>query len=267
MKPTRVLLIDRSRLFREGLQRSLPDHLFKVMPAENESVLDLSGNFDLVICSLADEAALSRLDRIRRSAPTARYVVFADGASLALITGALRIGVDAVLSNDISTEVLQAALELVLVGQQLFPTTLVHVLLDGPSPALFPGPSDLAGSDSPPDPPVTFSERESQILRCLIDGHSNKAIARDLHITEATVKVHVKGLLRKLRAANRTQAAIWALNHSYGVDREGNAPVNGIEPGYFRDSLTSRSEWRWRRTTSGPGRDGRAGREQRRADA
>jgi two-component system nitrate/nitrite response regulator NarL len=58
-----------------------------------------------------------------------------------------------------------------------------------------------------------LSDRERQILSCLIHGQSNKVIARELDIAEATVKVHVKGLLRKLRAANRTQAAVWALKH------------------------------------------------------
>ena len=64
---------------------------------------------------------------------------------------------------------------------------------------------------------VVLSWREGQILRHLRDGSPNKAIARDLQITEATVKVHVKSLLRKTRALNRTQAAIWAKNNPYKV--------------------------------------------------
>ena len=61
-----------------------------------------------------------------------------------------------------------------------------------------------------------LSNRESDILRCLIDGSSNKAIARRLAITESTVKVHMKSLLRKLNAANRTQAAIWGMEAGFG---------------------------------------------------
>jgi two-component system nitrate/nitrite response regulator NarL len=49
-----------------------------------------------------------------------------------------------------------------------------------------------------------------------VEGDSNKAIANRLGITEATVKVHLKSLLRKIGAANRTQAAIWALNNGFG---------------------------------------------------
>jgi two-component system nitrate/nitrite response regulator NarL len=47
-----------------------------------------------------------------------------------------------------------------------------------------------------------------------VNGLSNKTIARELDIAEATVKVHVKGLLRKTQMANRTQAAVWGLNNS-----------------------------------------------------
>jgi two-component system nitrate/nitrite response regulator NarL len=64
--------------------------------------------------------------------------------------------------------------------------------------------------------------REFEILRHLASGRPNKVIANDLNITEATVKVHVKGVLRKIGAANRTQAAIWALHN-------GLKPIGGGE--------------------------------------
>jgi two-component system, NarL family, nitrate/nitrite response regulator NarL len=58
-----------------------------------------------------------------------------------------------------------------------------------------------------------LSRREMLILRMLMQGASNKKIARNLVITESTVKVHMKAILRKLRLQNRTQAAMWARNH------------------------------------------------------
>ncbi len=58
-----------------------------------------------------------------------------------------------------------------------------------------------------------LSTREKSILRCLIEGDSNKCIARKIDIAEATVKVHVKAILRKIRVQNRTQAAIWGMNN------------------------------------------------------
>ena len=60
--------------------------------------------------------------------------------------------------------------------------------------------------------PRYLSARQQSILDCLIQGDSNKTIARKIAIAEATVKVHVKAILRKIRVKNRTQAAIWAIH-------------------------------------------------------
>jgi two-component system nitrate/nitrite response regulator NarL len=63
-----------------------------------------------------------------------------------------------------------------------------------------------------------LSEREAQMLDGLVKGHPNKVIARTCDITEATVKVHMKSILRKIRVDNRTQAAIWAMENGYAAD-------------------------------------------------
>jgi two-component system, NarL family, nitrate/nitrite response regulator NarL len=65
---------------------------------------------------------------------------------------------------------------------------------------------------------VHLSPREKEILSYLVSGDSNKAIARCLGITEATVKVHLKSVQRKIRVDNRTQAAIWALAYLAELD-------------------------------------------------
>src|SRR5439155_27058982 len=70
-----------------------------------------------------------------------------------------------------------------------------------------------------------LSPREKAILRCLIEGDSNKCIARKIDIAEATVKVHVKAILRKIRVHNRTQAAIWWVNHGSLI-----RPANNSSP-------------------------------------
>jgi len=63
-----------------------------------------------------------------------------------------------------------------------------------------------------------LSEREVQILDGLVKGHPNKVIARTCEITDATVKVHMKSIMRKIRVENRTQAAIWAMENGYAAD-------------------------------------------------
>ena len=64
-----------------------------------------------------------------------------------------------------------------------------------------------------------LSRREKRILNQLAAGESNKAIASNLGCAEATIKVHMKRILRKLRVNNRTQAAVWALNNGVSPDR------------------------------------------------
>ena len=64
-----------------------------------------------------------------------------------------------------------------------------------------------------------LSEREIQILDGLVKGHPNKVIARACEITDATVKLHMKSIMRKIRVENRTQAAIWAMENGYAADR------------------------------------------------
>ena len=61
-----------------------------------------------------------------------------------------------------------------------------------------------------------LTERERQILKGLLNAYSNKHIARALSISEGTVKVHLKSLMKKIAAGNRTQAALWARNN--GLD-------------------------------------------------
>ena len=92
------------------------------------------------------------------------------------------------------------------------------------------GAAEAAGARErkPPSPTrnLGLSERETQILQCLVEGCANKLIARRLDIAEATVKVHIKGLLRKINVNNRTQAAIWALNQSVSLGQVGReAPI------------------------------------------
>jgi two-component system, NarL family, nitrate/nitrite response regulator NarL len=72
----------------------------------------------------------------------------------------------------------------------------------------------------------SLSEREAQMLDGLVKGHPNKVIARTCDIAEATVKVHMKSILRKIRVDNRTQAAIWAMANGYAADGSNGRRLN-----------------------------------------
>jgi two-component system, NarL family, nitrate/nitrite response regulator NarL len=75
-----------------------------------------------------------------------------------------------------------------------------------------------------------LSAQEATILRGLVMGDSNKAIARKMLIAEATVKVHVKAILRKIQVRNRTQAAIWAIKNRGFIPLKKNGPASGTYP-------------------------------------
>ena len=76
----------------------------------------------------------------------------------------------------------------------------------------------------PPAPFTELTPREREILECIADGMSNKMIARALEITDGTVKLHVKAILRKLGMRSRVEAAVAAVEHGLGRKRQGSAP-------------------------------------------
>jgi two-component system nitrate/nitrite response regulator NarL len=166
---------------------------------------------DLVLLDLAGDGEATALRQLRAQMPKARLVILTSELSTKRLTTALETGIDGYLMSDLSPEALTQSLNLVLLGEKVFPTSLAALLISGPVDNVVEMPGGRRG----------LSERENQILRSLLKGESNKMIANRLGITEATVKVHLKTVLRKIGAANRTQAAIWALNNGY----DQNAPI------------------------------------------
>jgi two-component system nitrate/nitrite response regulator NarL len=79
----------------------------------------------------------------------------------------------------------------------------------------------------PADPFAELTPRELEILEHVADGSSNKMIARALSITDGTVKLHVKAILRKLGARSRVEAAVRAVEHGLGKRRREVRPVSG----------------------------------------
>ena len=109
-----------------------------------------------------------------------------------------------IVTYDLSAEAFVRSLRLICLGERVFPRELA-LRLQARTPL---------HETSPPRSDVDrLSPRERETLSLLVEGHSNKGIARILGITEATVKVHLKSLLRKISVENRTQAAIWALSN------------------------------------------------------
>ncbi|SMH38026.1 LuxR C-terminal-related transcriptional regulator [Azospirillum agricola] len=201
-----VFLIDPNRLFRAGLKRVLDGAHFEVV-GEAASLHEITASeADLM---LIDPAAGDITERafqtLRLAHPKARIVVLTSELDARHLAAALRAGANGYLRKDIASESLMQSLTLVMMGETVFPTELAALLLGGQTAV-----------DEPQSQRKGLSPRETQILHCLLAGSSNKTIANHLKITEATVKVHLKSLLRKINATNRTQAAIWAMNNGIG---------------------------------------------------
>jgi two-component system nitrate/nitrite response regulator NarL len=154
------------------------------------------------------------LQLLRETYSEARMVVLASDLTVDALRDAMNAGADGFLMNDVSPEALLQSLELVMLGEKVFPTNLAAMLLD------------LSNAPSPLNSVRGVTPREHEILQALVTGSSNKMIANRLGITEATVKIHLKTLLRKIDVNNRTQAAIWAVNNGFSAD--GAVPTRGL---------------------------------------
>ena len=122
----------------------------------------------------------------------------------------------------------------------------------GPGPDLN-GPGDLqeALPACPSDMSPSLSPRQRFILQCLIQGDSNKHIARKIAVSEGTVKCHLKTLLKKMQLRNRTQAAIWAVSHRADLIEPGTEDENVGAPTLNGSNGSGRREVLPRRDANG----------------
>jgi two-component system nitrate/nitrite response regulator NarL len=145
-------------------------------------------------------------------APVVMLTMSRDDADLG---PALRAGARGYLLKDMEPEELVPALEAAAQGDNVVAQELVGSLA-----GLVRG-KDGAAPPAPP-PAAPFAEltpRELEILECIADGSSNKMIGRALDITDGTVKLHVKSILRKLGMRSRVEAAVAAVGHGLGRKR------------------------------------------------
>jgi two-component system nitrate/nitrite response regulator NarL len=217
---TTVLLCDNS-LLRSGLQSILGGGLFApavtASTADATQVQDVASGSALVLIEASQSIRhlLEVVRRVREQSPKARIVALADRFDLDFVRLGHQAGVDGFCSVAGDHEVLIKSLELVMLGEPLIPSGVLRSIADRAFDCPQQPPLEH-GSEEPNSPDLMgckLSTRETQILNCLRQGAPNKAIARRLDVAEATVKVHIKAILRKIGVANRTQAAMWATTH------------------------------------------------------
>lgn len=219
-----TVLIGKNVLIREGIAKILHAANFHIpvsasSPEELPSTLHAEKLMFLIV-NTGDgfNVAIEQIGFVKDRYPDARIAIVSDNYRPVDLASAFRAGANGYFVNVNSCDAFIKSVELVTMGETVFPPAFLSFALDSsrdreretaePGEC---GQAILAAADDAVLPQL--SPREKIILSCLIEGDSNKCVARKINIAEATVKVHVKAILRKIRVQNRTQAAIWGMNH------------------------------------------------------
>ncbi len=217
-----IVLVHPSRLFTEGLASLLKDTPYTIIHhlAGQERACfpggELKGKVIFIVGGRTAFEIADIVKGIRSQLHSAYILVINASTKSSAVMGALEAGADGYLRDAITSQTFVRVIELIVEDETILPPEFVRSLWV-PREALCSLDHDEGRSESAAGADYTasvkLSAREGSILRGLVDGAPNKVIAQRLHITEATVKVHVKAILRKIRVKNRTQAAIWAARH------------------------------------------------------
>ncbi len=197
----RILVADDHNLVRDGLKPFLYelDADATILDAANlDDALTAAravDSLDLVLLDLKMPGmnGLQGVEQMRRLHPTAAVVILSGHVERDDVLAAVRAGASGYIPKTISGTALINALRLVLAGEAYLPPS---ILLEG-------GPAERK---SPASPLATLSVREREILGYLIEGQTNKEIARRLDLQEITIKIHLRNVYRKIGAVNRAQA-------------------------------------------------------------
>lgn len=252
-----IVLIESNRLIREAFRAILEDSPYAVHAIASrlhEVTGQLPEDARVVIWIVdTSDPALAKSDLnaardLRLLRPELGQIAIAQSTQDSALAAAIEAaGIDALLSKDISVEDLISAIHLVTLGQRILVTRPSQELGAAASQREQPAQSDphrqnhigqseqsaqwpMAGDDQGHLShglaqrrerrgaiEIKLTEREVEIMRHLVAGLSNKDIAHQMGLSEATVKAHIKVLLRKIGVNNRTQAAVWALSYHGGA--------------------------------------------------
>ncbi len=225
----RVLLIDDHALVRKGIEELLQSRGVQVVASVSSGeeglrrARELKADIILLDIKMPGMTGIETLRQLRASGVETPVVMLTMSQEDADLGAALRAGAQGYLLKDIEPEELVPALEAVLQGDNVVAQEMVGTL------------ARLVGSEAAPErearrPAAPFADltpRELEILGCVADGSSNKMIARELDITDGTVKLHVKAILRKLGVRSRVEAAVAAVEHGLGRRRKKPGPAVG----------------------------------------
>lgn len=204
-----IMLVDDHPLLRKGLQQliSLSDNLDIVAEASSgaEAIalgVDLDPDLILLDLNMQGMDGLETLSKLREQGVTSRIVMLTVSDADEDVIEAITRGADGYLLKDMEPEALLEQIERALEGKMVMSEAVTQVLA---SALRRPQLQHANKLDS-------LTSREREILTLIAKGLSNKLIARELDISDGTVKVHVKHLLKKLGLRSRVEAAVWMIN-------------------------------------------------------
>lgn len=210
----RILIANEHTLLRRGLTLVLKQ-LYpsaELMEAQNaEQALEIIQSagpvdfflFDSTMKSVNGVAGVKRFVNAQANAPV---VLISPDAETDNILLCVEAGVRGYISNAVDEETLVHAFAIMAAGEVFLPATIMQIIA---RPDRHAGPDRLEAI-SCDNPLRLLTRRQLDTLELLIDGLSNKEIARNLGILESTVKAHINAIMKKLNAQNRTQAAVLA---------------------------------------------------------
>src|SRR5438045_2870319 len=200
----RVLIADDHSIVREGLRMFLgrdPELTVVGEAVDGAEAVELARQLrpDVVLMDLLMPVmdGVAATVAIRSELPETEVIALTSVLESASVVGAVRAGAIGYLLKDIQASELRRAIKAAATGQvQLSPQASAYLMREVRLP----------------ESPEPLTERETEVLRLLAQGQSNKEIARTLQIVEDTVKVHIRHILAKLGVQSRTQAVLHAMH-------------------------------------------------------
>jgi two-component system, NarL family, response regulator LiaR len=201
--PIRILIVDDHSVVRQGLRMflGLDPELEVIGEAQDgaealSKVRDLKPDVVLMDLLMPVMDGITATTAIRREMPDVEVLALTSVLEDASVVGAVRAGAIGYLLKDTQADELCRAIKAAAGGQvQLSPKAAARLMREVRAP----------------ESPEALTERETEVLRLLAQGQSNKEIAHTLNIGEKTVKTHVSNVLGKLGVQSRTQAALYAV--------------------------------------------------------
>jgi DNA-binding NarL/FixJ family response regulator len=199
----RLLLVDDHAVVRQGLRMFLsldPDFEIVGEAADGNAALKLARELqpDVVLMDLLMPGmdGIEATGILRKEMPDIEVIALTSVLEDSSVVGAIRAGAIGYLLKDTEANELIRSIKAAAEGQvQLSPQAAARLMREVRAP----------------ESPEALTERETEVLRLLAQGQSNKEVARALSIGEKTVKTHVSSILGKLNVSSRTQAALYAV--------------------------------------------------------